>query len=234
MSENQPAQQSGSPAAKPRNPVEKLLVRGLIAFLLVLVVIEAYFKMDHGKALAALQDKVSAVDKDPNSKPVTEADVKAILGDRKPSRTEEFGSQNPSRNGAKRLDVYSWFTLRPGSKREICVFYGTKSNKDDVAEVIAVQTDDVVELPKMVESNTPDITPPAGAGGAAMGGPGGMRVGTSSQGHGGPGGRRGGPAAAADAGADSKPAADDEKKDDEKKDDDKPADKTEKSDSDQE
>jgi len=106
MSESQPSQQSSSPAAKPRNPVEKFLVRGLIACLLVLVAIEAYFRMDHGKVFAALQQKVMAVDKDPNSKPVTETDVKAILGDRKPSRTEEFGSSNPSRNGAKRLDVY--------------------------------------------------------------------------------------------------------------------------------
>src|SRR5882724_1703222 len=108
MSESQPPQQSSRPAAKPRNPVEKFLVRGVIAGLLVLVAIEGYFRMDYGKALAALQERVKAVDNG-NGKAVTETDVKTILGDRKPSRTEEFGSSNPSRNGAKRMDVYSWF-----------------------------------------------------------------------------------------------------------------------------
>ena len=40
MSENNPALQPAAPAAKPRNPVEKVLVRGFIAVMLVLVAVE--------------------------------------------------------------------------------------------------------------------------------------------------------------------------------------------------
>lgn len=231
MSESPTPQQSTRPAAKPRNPVEKFLVRGLIAVLLVLVAIEGYFRMDYQKAYDALKAKVAAVDKGDGTA-VTENDVKAILGDRKPSRTEEFGSNNPSRNGAKRLDVYSWFTLRPDSKREICIYYGTKTHKDDVAEVIAVQTDDNVEVPNPPALGDDQPKAMGGAAGAAgMAGPsaGGPGDPGARGGHGGPGGargaRRGAPAAAADG----------EKSDADKPADEKPADaKTEKSDSDQE
>lgn len=234
MSESQPPQQSSRPAAKPRNPVEKFLVRGLIAVLLVLVAIEGYFRLEYGKVLGALQEKVAAVDKQVDSKPVTEADVKAIVGDRKPSRTEDFGPSNPSPNGAKRMEVYTWFTLRPGSKREICVFYGTKGHHEDVAEVIAVQTDDQIEAIKAPEPAAGQGQAAAG-GGTMMGPPGGM---------GGPGmrgGGRGGPPGQHDPNAtnDAKPASDGDKPDADKSADEKPDEKpteakTEKSDSDQE
>jgi len=234
MSDSPTPQQSSHPAAKPRNPVEKFLVRGLIAVLLVLVGIEGYFRMDYGKALDALKERVKAVDSG-TGKAVTETDVKAILGDRKPSRTEEFGASNPSRNGAKRLDVYSWFTLKPDGKREICVYYGAKGTKDDVAEVIAVQTDEKIEDPHPPALGDDQPKALGGAGGMVGPSAGGPGDPGAAGGHGGGGGRRGG---GARRGAPA--AADGEKSDADKTDTDKPADekpsdaKTEKSDSDQE
>jgi hypothetical protein len=227
MSESQPPQQSSRPAAKPRNPVEKFLVRGLILALLVLVAIEWYFRSDHQKTYDALQAKVAAVDKE-DGKPVTETEVKAVFGDRKPTRTEDFGPANPSRMGAKRVDIYSWFTLRPDTKREIYVFYGTKGRGEDVAEVIAVQTDDKIE--EIARQDVPAVQAP-GAGGGMMGPPGGMG------GQGMRGGGRGGPPGQHDPNATSgaKAASDDDKPDADKPADEKPTEaKTEKSDSDQE
>src|SRR5262249_35543597 len=117
-----PAPEAAKPASKPRNPVEKLIVRGLIGVMIVVVAVEGWSWWNHRKALEKLFALTGAVDKAPNAAAVTETDVIAVVGEKKP-RTEDVKGK-PGSNGASRLDVYSWFTISPINKREIYVFYG--------------------------------------------------------------------------------------------------------------
>jgi len=145
MSTSNPAPPAAQPTAKPRNPVEKLLVRGFIGVMLVLVAVETWFWWSHKQAATALLNMTKAVDDaTPNTAAVTETDVKKIVGDKKPSRSEDVhGKANA--NGASRLDVYSWFTISPVNKREIYVFYGYQKPGDkEPPEVLAVQLSDTV------------------------------------------------------------------------------------------
>ncbi len=231
MAESTPTPQPAAPAAKPRNPVEKLLVRGFIAVMLVLVAIEGFAKWQHHHALTALTAMMKAVDEVPDSPPVTMADVKKILGN-KQFRTEELeGWKNHV--GANRVDIYSWFTFNPVNKREIYVYYWKKSQKaeekdgvDNNPEVLAVQADDKApEEPLKVAGDQP-AAPPEGGGGPGMMGPGMMSPEMMGGGRGGPPpGMRGGrpPTGDADAGKSDTEKPDAEKSETEKADVEKPA-----------
>lgn len=144
MSASTPVPETAKPAVKPRNPVERLLVRGFIGVMLALVAVETWSWWNHKQAGTALLQKTKAVDEAANTSPVTEADVQKIVGGKKPSRSENVrGKANA--NGASRLDVYSWFTISPVNKREIYVYYGFQGPNDKgAAEVLAVQLSDVV------------------------------------------------------------------------------------------
>lgn len=258
MADSNPAQSTNASAAKTRNPVERLIVWGVIGVLLVAVAIEFQSRTSHRNVLTALLSKIKAVDEDSTQPEVTEAVVKEVVGDRKPSRAEAVTGGPLAAIGAKRVEVYSWFTLNPTSKREIWVLYGGKGkDSNELATVIEVRTSENVDEPSEVAAAGTGNPPAGGPGGgqgmgpgytggpqAGMAGPpGGMGGGRGMSPPGG--GQRGrpgaGPAAdgAANAGAD-KPDADkasEEKSDAEKTDADKTEkseDKTEKSDTDKE
>ena len=150
MSGSERVSETGSPAAKPRNPVERFLVRGFITVLLVLVGIEAIPWYSHHRAMTSLQTKIAAVNDNPDTPPVYEADVKTAVGGRTPTLVEPLKGTNIS-NGANRRDIYNWFTLNPYNKRQIYVYYGHKGlgEKDD-AEVLEVQPNEqlALDLPK--------------------------------------------------------------------------------------
>jgi hypothetical protein len=154
MSESSPVPQQSSPAAKRRNPVELLLVRGVIGVMLVLVAVEANSWWRHKSALDTLRAKIRAVETVAGSPPVTEADVKAVVGDRLPIKKEDLKGKGIA-NGASRLEVYSWFTTSPIKKRELYVYYGLQGSADkDGAEVLEVEPDDQVAEPLKV----PELT----------------------------------------------------------------------------
>jgi hypothetical protein len=207
MSESAPAPQTGNPPPKRRNPVELFLVRGFIVVMLILIAIEGNSWWQHRKAIAALGEKMKAVDEVPNSAAVTEADVKQLLGGKACDRsvTPEAGNNF---TGASRIDVYSWFTISPLNKREIYVYYG-KATKEDVngPEVLAVQAKD--EAPPAPPQMAGDQQPPPEMGPGAAG----MMPGMPGPG----GGRRGRP------GGDSSAAAPADGQDGEKTESDKPA-----------
>jgi hypothetical protein len=229
MSASNPAPPPQAAAPQKRNPVEKLIVRGLIALLLVLVGVEFAFSRSHSSAMLALQKKISEVEKDPNAPAVHEADVKAAVGDKKPISSEELKGRVA--NGAKRLDIYEWFTLNPFNQRRLYVYYGhVGPNDPEGAEVLEVQPDEQVapsaqpsaeDLKAMKDST---LGPPPSMGGM-MGGPGGGGHGPGGLGGGRPGGRRGAPPAqdsgTDDAKPDSDKPADDKDADDKPKDEDK-------------
>ncbi len=181
MSTGNPAPQTAQPASKPRNPVERLLVRGFIGVMLVLVAVETWFWWSHSQAATALLKMTKAVDDaTPNTAAVTETDVKAIVGDKKPSRSENVRGQANS-NGASRLDVFSWFTISPINKREIYVYYGFQGPNDKgPPEVLAVQLSDTVPPTTLRAAGNqpqnnggagapPKNVPPRGAGGRPEG-----------------------------------------------------------------
>ena len=204
MADSHSPQPTNAPATKGRNPVERLIVWGLIGVLVVAVAIEFQSRRSHGNAISTLAEMVEAIDKDPKKPEVTEDDVKKVVGDKKPSRTEEFAIGKIPANGARRLEIYSWFTLNPGSKREMWVYYGAKGqNANEKAAVIEVQASEVMaEAPQAAASSAaanqgdPTLTGPGvpgmqgGGGGGSLppmigprarrGGPGAGRPGAGS------------------------------------------------------
>jgi hypothetical protein len=228
MSASNPAPPPQATAPPKRNPVEQMIVRGLIGLLLVLVAVEAYPWYSHRQALQTLQKRVAEVEKDPNSKPLREAEVKAAVGGKKPTSTEELKGRIS--NGAQRLEIYNWFTLNPFSERRLFVYYGHLGpNETEGAEVLEVQPDQEIAPPAQpsaedLKANEENAArnPPMGMPG--MGGPPGGGPGPGGPG-GRPGGGRGGPPAhdpgAGDAKPDSDKSADDKDTDDKPKDEDK-------------
>jgi hypothetical protein len=182
MADSHSPHSTNSPAAKGRNPVERIIVWGLIGALLVAVAIEFQSRTSHQNVLTTLLDKVKAVDEDSTKPEVTETVVKEVVGNKKPIRSEAVTGGPLAAVGAKHVDVYSWFTLNPTAKREIWVLYGSKGKEaTDVATVVEIRTSEDVADPQEVAT----VAPAANAGNPQAGGPGG-------QGAGGPG--AGGPA----------------------------------------
>lgn len=249
MAESSQPQSTNAPPAKTRSPVERLLVWGLIGVLAVAAGFEYLSKMGHEKALNKLHDALALVDKDSTHPEVTEADVKAAVGDKKPSKREDYGPGKVAPNGGKRLDVYSWFTLNPTNKREIYVWYGAKGkDPNELATVIEVQASEITSpIPHLAGSSEPNadagLPSAAGGGGAGMSGPpGGGMGGPGGMMRGGPGGRSGRPGADKAADADKADAdkadaqtTDDDKTSTDKDSEEKPGeDKTGKADTDKE
>jgi hypothetical protein len=205
MSANDPAAQSGRPAAKPRNPVERIVVWGFILVMLVAVGVEANGKFAHEHALSVLETKIKAIETDPKAPAVIESDVKSAVRGKQPSKTEDLKGKGIS-NGASRREIYSWFTLIPNRKRELWVYYGIAASKGSTgAEVIEVDTDDTLAAGLPPAKLTPEEEaaakkassemigsggPPSGMGGMPpAGGMRGGRGGPPRGGRGGPGGR---------------------------------------------
>ena len=261
MADSHPPQSTNAPAAKTRNPVERIIVWGLIGVLLVAVAIEFQSRTSHKNVLTTLLSKVKAVDEDSTKPEVTEAVVREAVGNKKPIRAEAVTGGQFAPFGAKHLEVYSWFTLNPTRKREIWVFYGGKGrDSTELATVVEVRTsEDFAEPPEVAAATAGNAGNPqaGGPGGPGMGGPGmggpGMGGGGMGASGGGPRGRprTGAPVANGSEDADAEKtdakAADAEKSDADKPSEEKPAaekadevktdkseDQTEKSDTDKE
>jgi hypothetical protein len=160
--------------------VEKIIVRGFIVIMLILVAIEANSWWQHKQAFAALSAKTKAVDESADAKAVTEADIKAYFRGKQPRKVPPEAGNNFT--GASRIDVYSWFTISPVNKRDIYVYYGRETSTDtNGPEVLAIQLkDEAPPAPPQVASGeaTPvQAGPPAGMMMPGMGGPGGARRG---------------------------------------------------------
>jgi hypothetical protein len=142
-----PEPTSNSPRHKPgksRNPIERLLVWGGILILSVLVGIEYSSSRAQTAAVGALTAKMRT-----NEQAGTDlklADVKAAVGGKTP-RVENV-SEKQLRNGAKRLEVYRWFSINPLKPREMYVYYGLGEDPD----VLSVSTDEETEtVPPLTE-----------------------------------------------------------------------------------
>ncbi len=229
MSDTQSRQPANAPAAKSRSPVERIIVWGLIILLGLACLNEYLSKTGHETALKKLEGMVAAVDKDPKLPEVTEADVKDAVGGKAPSRVEEAKEGKPLPHGARKMEVYSWFTLNPMNKRDIFVYLSTKGKDGkELATVLGIEsTMEPASEPKPAAAGPAMAGPPPGGGGTP---PGGMMGGP-------PGGRRGAPAGdkpaeTADADKNDGKAADGDKPGsdnaaEEKKTDEKPEEKTE-------
>lgn len=146
MSESKQPSPSAKPA-KPRSPVERMVVWGGICILLVMVAIEFTSRQAQSQALASLAKQIRAIE-EPENDPQQEfiehigvkaADVKLAVGNRVPV-VEDVAGRHLT-NGGKRLEVYSWFTLSPVRKREMYVYYGA----GDDADVVSVSSEPETE-----------------------------------------------------------------------------------------
>ncbi|MFN0050798.1 MAG: hypothetical protein ACKV0T_01315 [Planctomycetales bacterium] len=141
MSTSPPA--TGSPtAAKPRSLAEKILVRGFITVGLVLILIEFMSYWAQHSAYEQLAAKFKLTEE--GGPPVKAADVKAAVGGRAPSTDEDLAGKGMA-NSAKRVEVYSWFTLSPVNKRNLYVYYGHEKDDPDVIGVGMVPEQTVAE-----------------------------------------------------------------------------------------
>lgn len=141
MTESQPSAPSVKPAAKPRNPVEKALVRGFIGVMLIVVCIEGYSWLQWQRTMAPLLERIRRMENGADVPPLVENDIKAAVGSKPVARSEQL-TEVTNGYGASRVDVYSWFTISPVKAREMHVYYRNPNRLDKSGpEVVAVQTD---------------------------------------------------------------------------------------------
>jgi hypothetical protein len=142
MSANQDTSPTSTPrpAAKPRNPVERLVVWGGILILLLLVGIEFASSRSQAAAVAKLTAKMRA--SETGDADVKAADVKAAVNGKTP-RVLDVSDKN-LRSGSKRAEVYDWFTLSPLKRREMYVYYGIGEDPDVLSVTMEEDTDIVV------------------------------------------------------------------------------------------
>ena len=180
MSENRPDVRPAGTPPKPRNPVEKILVRSFIVVMLVLVAVEAVGWYGHRQAVRVLQTRIAAIETDANAPAVKAEDVQSAVGGKKPSKSEDLKGKSIS-NGASRREIYSWFTFSPVKKRELWVYYGhSGSNDAEGPEVIEVDTDEELAGPvaltpeELAEAQKNATSSPPPGMGMGMGSRGGM------------------------------------------------------------
>jgi len=137
-----PESQSGSTpqepeTKKPRSPVERAIVWGGIAVLLVVVIVEAKARQGYDHALNEITARISEVEDTDGA--VNEAIVAEVFGGRKPASS---GQAHNTSSGAKRVDIYRWDSLFKA--RALYVYYGL----GDSPEVLAVTTQpDIDDIP---------------------------------------------------------------------------------------
>lgn len=203
---------STKPAAKPRSPVERIIVWGVIGILLVLVGFEFTQRSSHLGAYEKCQEKIKATEIGDNT--FKRKDVMAIIGSKTPAKVEELQGKNIS-NGAKSVEIFTWPTLNPMAKRELFVYYGHGDDPD----VIGVGT----ESELTVEEKFPPLTPEQLEAAKKNGPPASPMMGGPPRGHSAQEGGEADKPADGDKPEGDKPAGDD-KKPDEPAGDDKPAD----------
>lgn len=198
-----PAPANKGAAAKPRSPVERAIVWGIILVLVALVGVEASSRFSFERVDKTLNEKLQALQE--SDQGLTKKDVDVVMEGKVPV-TEELKGKDVA-IAAHHVDKYAWFSLNPFVKRELYVYYGHKLSEKDEPEVLLVDSKPAKTLseaypsptPEQLEEmkkNAPQSPTGMGAGGAGMmppaGGP--------------PGGRSGGEKAASGGGED-KPAA---------------------------
>lgn len=126
-----------TPPQKKRNPVERVIVWGVILILLALVGIEYSARRAHSTAVDTLMENLRISEQ--TGKDTTADDVKAAVGGKSP-RVEDV-SDKGLLNGARRVEIFSWFSLNPLNAREVYVYYGI----GDAPVVVSVSTEEETE-----------------------------------------------------------------------------------------
>ena len=116
--------------------------------MLALTISETWSRFSYQRAYDHLGDQLEGGD-ERGIAALDAADVKACLGDRKPSRTEDFISAGKYIvNGATHLEVYSWYTLNPLHRREMFVYYDAHGPARKVQwQVLSIQAEQEEDRP---------------------------------------------------------------------------------------
>lgn len=179
-----PAPANKGAAAKPRSPVERAIVWGIILVLVALVGVEASSRFSFERIDKALNDKLQATQE--SDAGMTKKDVDALMEGKVPV-TEELKGKDVA-IAAHHVDKYTWFSLNPFVKRELFVYYGHKLKEGDESDVLLVDTKPAKTLseafppptPEQLEEMKKNAGPPPGMAPGAMQGmppPGGGRPG---------------------------------------------------------
>ena len=147
--EQQPASAESSRASKQRSPVERVVVWGTIAVLVIIVVLEARAKFGFKKAYDSLLERLQEGEK--TGKALAGPEVTDILDGRKPDESRKVRGLV---NTGVRVDMYRFGGIL--KKRTLYVYYGSAGTKG-TSEVVAVSD-------REGEKYVPPPMPPAGAG----------------------------------------------------------------------
>src|SRR5262245_43333310 len=115
-----------APATPPEGAPPRAGRRGWISWVIVLVLFpllgwEFVAKGHHEKALKDVVEKIGEPP-DPDSKRGQKSDViQALVGGKTP-RVVDVSDRNLA-NGAKKVEIYRWFSINPFTKRELYVYY---------------------------------------------------------------------------------------------------------------
>lgn len=167
MSTNQPTTSTppATPIKKPRSPIEKFLVRGGIALLLMLVAVQAHARLGYERSLQKLQTRLAAEDSSAQASPLKISELpQCIVG---------WPSRSIHEDRHWHLVVYKWRGLT--KTFEIRMQYDSSEAEPVVMGLETADPPEEKPTPVAANTSTESAPPPmAGPGmGGMMGGPGG-------------------------------------------------------------
>lgn len=135
-----PAPAADAPARPKRSTVERIIVQGGIALLLVIVAIEGAAYLRHHLAHARLMAEIEKAEDTDHR--ITADVVRQIVGDRAPDMSKDVKAPV----GEERYDVYYYDGLL--KRRELCIHYGVagggEGSQAEVVEVTTIIPDEVL------------------------------------------------------------------------------------------
>lgn len=135
-----PAPPADTPAKPKRSTVERVIVQGGIAVLLVIVAIEGSAYLRHHRAHTKLMAEFEKAEETDHR--ITAAVVRSIVGDRAPDMSKNVRAPV----GEERYDVYYYDGLI--KRRELCIRYGVAGSgagsEPEVVEVTTIIPDEVL------------------------------------------------------------------------------------------
>lgn len=120
-----------------RSPLRRVLPWVAVLVLFPLLGWEFVSLQGHAQGVKKLIDLIGPPDDAP-SRAISSKMVQDALRGKAPSVVEDVSSRNLS-NGSSKVEVYRWFSLNPGVKRELFVYYA--SGPDPIAMCASAQED---------------------------------------------------------------------------------------------
>ena len=145
--------------AKPRNPIERAIVWGIIGIGVLVAGLEANAFFSYSGPMNALQKRMKEASESENI--LTADDVKKIVGNKTPDESVKLDYRDTA-IGAGTKEIYRYNGLL--KTREIHVYYGVQGVQGQVAEVLSVSSNNeetlneaLAKLPKTGIPQNPSV-----------------------------------------------------------------------------